>query len=105
MKKYYCDLCSQEFTRRWNMDRHKHLSHVSQSTLPYRQFQFGSQGMPNYPSNYSTKHSKSYTSELDEAIDQMSKISILTELHSINSNLVIIKTILSAIFSQLSHPS
>jgi hypothetical protein len=34
LKKYYCNQCSQEFTRRWNMGRHIDYMHSSYNRKP-----------------------------------------------------------------------
>lgn len=99
MRKYYCDICSQEFTRHWNMQRHKRMSHW---------FQLGSSLMhdPRYRSNnsrpsgfFNNSMNPQITSQ-DQMADEVWKVVVLKKLVDISSSLSAIQSILLAILNQ-----
>jgi hypothetical protein len=93
VRKYYCNICFQEFTRRWNMTRHRQMMHGNLPGLT-QPFWYGNQ---NFTTPYQLKHFNktpvSSVSEMNSDMDKFYKINILGQLQEI-------KTLLRAILYQ-----
>jgi hypothetical protein len=68
MKKYYCDVCSDEFTRRWNLGRHRQTTHGSKPTAG-QSSQLGNLSTNDLGTNHFDKTSKVPGSTLDKLYD------------------------------------
>lgn len=109
MRKYSCDICSQEFTRRWNMGRHRQMMHHYNPTL-IQPFQLdGDRTNRFYQTSHNSKIANAHPTEsstiFEQSVELTWKIAVLTELRGINSNLFAIKSILLAIMNQGSRHS
>lgn len=100
MQKYYCDLCSQEFTRHWNMKRHKQMSHWFQhgSSSLMHNTRYGSNSP--LPSGYFNISRIPENTSLDVMADQVWKVSVLKQLVDISSSLTAIHSTLFGILNQ-----
>jgi hypothetical protein len=88
MKKYYCDVCSDEFTRRWNLGRHRQTTHGSKPTSDQ------SSQLGNLSTDALGASDFSKTSNIPEVFDVFCKMNTLEELGEINANLSTIVSIL-----------
>jgi hypothetical protein len=109
MRKYFCDICSQEFKRRWNMGRHMQMMHHYNPAFVHP-FQLDSYGTNKfYQSSQFSKTVNPPASEksatFEQTVELTWKIAVLTELRGLNSSLFAIKSILLAMMSQGSRHS
>lgn len=90
MRKYYCDVCFQEFTRRWNMRRHRQMMHGYQLSFT-QPFQFDNYRPTSlYHPTQSNKTVDPVKSLQHEVSDLLWKVDVLRELREIKSILTAI---------------
>jgi hypothetical protein len=100
MRKYYCDLCSQEFTRHWNMQRHKQMSHWFQrGSSPFMHDTSYRSNSPR-PSGFFNNAMNPQITSPDQMADDVWKVVVLKKLVDISSSLSAIQSILLAILNQ-----
>jgi hypothetical protein len=100
MRKYYCDLCSQEFTRHWNMQRHKQMSHWFQHGSSPLMHDTSYRSNSLRPSGFFNNNMNPQNTSLDQMQDDVWKVGVLKKLVDISSSLSAIQSTLLAIFNQ-----
>lgn len=100
MRKYYCDLCSQEFTRHWNMQRHKQMSHWFQRGSSSFMHDTRYRSNSPRPSGFYNNTRIPQNTSLDQMADEVWKVNVLMNLVDISSSLSAIQSTLLGILNQ-----